>query len=321
MLLACSAAATAFGVPDVVNQVSQDSYRCYLDDQLYTHLGDSRGYYGAQHDAAQTNILNFFQTFGLAASLDPFYYSGRQFDNVVGVHWGATRPDDIYVVGAHFDSAETPGADDNGSGVAGVLEAARVLSSYDFQATLVFIAFDMEERGLLGSGAYAAEHAGDNIEGMVSLDMIAYNPDRSDRAWVYGRTASDPIKNSLAQAASLYGGLHPSIGGDVPYSDQASFEAYGFQASLLIEYSVWSNPYYHKAADSVDTPNYIDYLYATKMTRATVGYLAGAAGLVPEPGSLTALGSGLVCLVVLVRRRRVQCGSAGASPCHRVLGS
>lgn len=78
-----------------------------------------------------------------------------------------------------YDTAPgSPGAWDNASGVAGVLEAARVLSHCHFEATLVFIAFDREEEGRKGSDACAEEHRNDSIRGVICLDEIAYRPYR-----------------------------------------------------------------------------------------------------------------------------------------------
>jgi Zn-dependent M28 family amino/carboxypeptidase len=298
-VLTLSSVAAAQSVQDIVNQVSQGSYTDFLDNSLYTHTGDDRGW-GAEHDLAQTNIYNAFVGDGLTASLHAFSYSGDTYYNVVGVLPGAVHPDNIFIVGAHYDSVSNPGADDNASGAAGVMEAARVLSQYSFEATLIFIAFDREEQGLIGSNAYATDHAGDNILGMISLDMIAYNYLGGNAADIYGRAASDPVKNALADAVALYGGgITTTLNGAFDASDHAPFEWQGFDACLLIE--EWGNPYYHQQADTVDTPNYIDYAFATNMVRGTVGYLATAAVLVPEPGTVVLVALGLLALV---RRKR-----------------
>jgi hypothetical protein len=297
LLPGLSSTAAGLSVGDVVSQVSQTSYRDYLDNTLYTHLGDDRGF-GAQHDLARDNIYSEFERFKLNPSLQSFSYSGSTYYNVVGVHPGTTHPENIYIVGAHFDSVNNPGADDNASGMSGVLEAARVLSNYIFEATMVFIAFDREEQGLVGSSAYAQQHSGDNILGMISLDMIAYNPSSSNQARIYGRNdSSAAIKQGLAEAISLYGnGLSSVDSGRLDASDHAPFENLGFPACLLIEYNVWNNPYYHKSTDSVDTPDYIDYAFATNMVSSTVGFLADSAVLIPEPATLLLLALGSVIL-------------------------
>lgn len=288
-------------VQDIVNQVSQETYSYYLDDVLYTHLGDNREW-GPEHDLAQSNIYGEFEGFGLDTNLHPFEYGGSTYYNVVGAHYGTVRPDDIYILGAHYDSKNGPGADDNASGTAGIMEAARVLSQYEFEATLIFIGFDREEQDLVGSTAYAQDHSDDDILGMVSMDMISYNNSGSDMARIYGRDSSEPLKESLAEAISLYGnGLSSVDSGVIGRSDHEPFQDEGFQACLLIEYDVWDNIYYHTLNDSVDMPNYIDYAFATNMVRSAVGLFATSAVLIPEPATFLLLSLGSL---FLLRRRR-----------------
>lgn len=290
-------ALAALSVQEIVSEVSQTTYTNYLDNVLYTHLGDDRGF-GPEHDLARANIYSQFGGLGLSTSLHPFEYSGDTYYNVVGTHYGTIRPEDIYIVGAHYDSVDNPGADDNASGTAGVMEAARVLSQYEFEATLIFIGFDREEQGLSGSTAYAQDHSNDDILGMVSLDMIAYNGSGLNKARIHGRDSSVQLKQSLADAISLYGnGLSCEDSGRRDASDHAPFEAEGFQACLLIEYDVLDNPYYHGLNDSVDTLNYIDYVFATNMVSSTVGFLATAAVPIPEPAALLLLGLGGIALL------------------------
>ena len=276
----------------IVNQVSQSSYQNYLDNQLYTHLGQDRGtpvdghwYFGAAHDAARANIQKAFESFGLVTRLDAFDPgfgpgNGSNYVNVVGQITGTTRPNDVYIVGAHYDSVSNPGADDNASGVAGVIEAARVLSQYRFEATLRFIAFDGEETEIYGSKHYAsAKPAGENYLGMVALDMIANNRFNNEVEVVGVEGA---LTSGLVSSLSNYGGLTGVFGGQDKNSDHYSFTEKGFPAALLFERNGGSNAYYHGPSDSVDTANYIDYAYATKITQAAVGYFATQAGLVGD---------------------------------------
>ncbi len=272
-VLAAPRAVVAGPVEDLVAQINIASYRHILDDMLFTHDGNNRGY-GADHDPARQNIFDHFESLGLTTSLFGFSYNGQTYYDVVGVHEGYLRPEQIYIVGAHYDSANTPGADDNASGTACVMEIASVLASHRFEATIVFIAFDREEQGLIGSNAYATAHSSDDIRGMISADMIAFNPGGANRAAVYGRDASNPCKQALADCLTLYGGIQPVIYGAMDRSDHASFERQGFQAALLIENEWGSNPNYHRSTDSVDTPNYIDYSFAANMTRSVLGWLA-----------------------------------------------
>ncbi len=274
MAILCTPRALLAGpVDELVAQVSASTYQHYLDDLLFTHDGMERRY-GPQHDLARTNIVDHFESLGLATSLESFVYYGNTYYNVVAVHEGFVRPDEIYIVGAHYDSAGTPGADDNGSGTACVMELARIIASHRFEATIVLIAFDREEQGLKGSQAYASAHANDDIRGMISTDMIAFNPDGVNRAAVYGSTNSDPCKQALADCLTQYGGLEPVMYGVMDRSDHAPFEWQGWQAALLIENEFDLNPNYHHQTDSVDTPNYIDYEFAANMTRSVLGWLA-----------------------------------------------
>jgi Zn-dependent M28 family amino/carboxypeptidase len=302
LLIAAGPVSFAVGVDDIVNQVSQAQYRHYLDDCLYTHYGDDRGW-GPEHDLCRSFIYNELAGFGLQTTLHPFTYSGSTYYNVVAVQPGAVRPDEIYIVAGHYDSVNNPGADDNASGITGTLEAARILSHYQFEATIIYIGFDREEQGLIGSNAYATEHQDDNIMAMISMDMIAYN-NGNNSVDLYGRSTSNPLKYALRDAIWQYGnGLGVELNDAFDASDHAPFEWQGFQACLMIE--DWGNPYYHSQMDSVDTPNYIDYVLATNMTRSTVGYLATAAGLVPEPSMIGFASAGILFLAFRLRRRAI----------------
>ena len=170
-----------------------------------------------QHDMARDNIYNYFQNLGLTASLDSFSeiedFSGTvHFDpplvNVVGTKLGVSHPENVFIVGAHYDSVANPGADDNASGVAAVMELARVLSQYTFDCTLEFVAFDGEEAGLWGSFHHAEFHTvGRQVLGMISLDMIAYNQSGAghDTVSLYDADGIGNIKSSLVNAFSAYG--------------------------------------------------------------------------------------------------------------------
>lgn len=309
--VSCASVVLGQSVRSLVDLVDQASYRNYLDNRLYTRMGHNRGN-GAQHDLARDFIKSEFESFGLQTTLDPFTYSGRTYHNVVAFKPGYKRPNQYYVVGAHFDSANNPGADDNASGTAGVLEMARVMSRFRFEASVYFIAFDREEQGLIGSNDFATKNRTKDIRGMVSLDMIAYNAGGANQASIYGRTQSNGVKSGLAGALQRYGNIASTLSGQLDASDHAPFEWQGFAAALLIERNYNGNPHYHRSTDSVDTPNYIDYAYATNMTRGALGFFATEARLlptpyateyevVPEPGTLVVLAIGAA---LAIRRRR-----------------
>lgn len=100
----------------------------------------------------------------------------RTSENVIGIKRGTTKPDEILVVGGHLDSVPfAPGANDNASGVAAMLEVARLLADVPTARTVHFVAFGAEEVGLLGSDYYARNRAGTKI-GMINLDMVGDGP-------------------------------------------------------------------------------------------------------------------------------------------------
>jgi len=312
------AAAPAATVQDVVNQVSQTQYTHYLSDSdfLYTHTGQSRAAGTSQHDLAKTNIYNTLNSFGLSTAIESGTYGSYAYSNVVATLTGTLHPEQVYVVGAHYDSVSCPGADDDASGVAGILEAARVLSQYQFSATIKFIAFDREENGMVGSYGYVATHASENVLGMISMDMIAFNfvnPTYYNKAWVYysSSLASQAVCQDLANALTTYTDIVPAVN-KMGSSDHVPFDAYG--SALLIEGAMtkgaYANPYYHKTTDAIEstytydgeTYHYIDYAYAVKMTCGAVGYLAAKAQLVPEPAAIVMLLVGAFAYAVFRRK-------------------
>ncbi|WP_295430476.1 M20/M25/M40 family metallo-hydrolase [uncultured Thiodictyon sp.] len=191
-LLALAAALMLAGTPvraspsvsGMLAELSLTDYQGYVEHLV--SLGTR--YYGTQGNTAATDYVGqVFSGFGLATREHLFTLDGYQLANVEATLPGLVRPDDIVIIGAHFDSianrtpgdpsaTNAPGADDNASGTAGVLEIASVLSRYQFAQTIRFIGFNAEEQGMIGSQRYAqaAKDAGDNIVAMVDRDMIGY---------------------------------------------------------------------------------------------------------------------------------------------------
>ncbi len=160
-----------------------------------------------------------------------------------------------------------------------MLEIARVLAPYDFEATIRFIAFDAEEAGRCGSRAYATAHQSDRILGVINFDMIAYNGGTS-QVRVINR-AYAPLMDDMAAALGLYGqGVTPLVVVAFGGTDADSFVYWGFPAFCLFE--PLGNPNYHSLTDSVDTPAYIDYTYAWNITRSAAGLAAAKAVLLPS---------------------------------------
>lgn len=256
------------------------TYRHYLQDLLYARLGDDRGF-GSEHDLARDNIVEVLSSFDLVVELEPFPYNDLTYYNVVATQLGTEFPDEVYVVGAHFDSANNPGADDNGSGTAVVMEVARVISQHRSARTIRYVLFDREEQGLRGSKAFVADHADEAILMAVTADMIGH--DSGDYAMnIYGRSTSANVVNGVADAIDTYGdGLDAFVNlGDFGFSDHASFESAGIPACVIIERCYSCNPYYHTLNDAVDVePDYIDYPMIEDLLRSVVGYLVDEFGI------------------------------------------
>lgn len=182
--------------------------------------------------------------------------------NVVGTKIGITNPDEIYIICGHFDATsenpylDAPGADDNGSGTAAVLEAARILNPYPFGATIKFIGFSGEEQGLLGSAVYAesASIHGLDIRGVLNLDMIGYLDDPNFDFNITSNSNSESLADLFVIACTTYTSLTPYkiIDPSAVYSDHASFWTYGYKALEGAERdgTQW-NPYYHTTGDTL----------------------------------------------------------------------
>ncbi|MBU0640065.1 MAG: M28 family peptidase, partial [Planctomycetes bacterium] len=259
----------------VADQADQTTYVHYHADLLYTHDGDDRGRFGPEHDLARDNICAIFADLGLDVEYHGFWFGGSQYFNVVATLVGTAHPEQQYIVGAHYDSKNNPGADDDASGVAALLELARILARYESEYTIVFITFDLEELGKIGSTAYVDDHLSDDIQAMIALDMIAWDCG-SFATRVHGNAI--PLRDTLAAALDEYGdGLDAIPSYPVSNSDHAPFQDAGFAAVLVIEELFRQNPCYHQPCDSIDTPDYINYELALAHVRGVAGYLADAA--------------------------------------------
>jgi len=140
-----------------------------------------------------------------------YEYWGVYWKNVIATIPGLDYPNKVYIVCAHFDSKSekrlvyAPGADDNASGCAAVLEVARVLSSYHFKHTIKFIFFSREENGQNGSRAYirSINPNEEKIIGVINIDMIAFGSDKEDIDLVT-RPKHRWIVNYVNQIGKLY---------------------------------------------------------------------------------------------------------------------
>lgn len=205
--------------------------------------------------------------------IDSFYheFSGvlKSCQNVVARKTGSVYPDHHIVVGAHRDAvAASPGADDNGTGTAAVLEIARALADVDVDVTIDFVLFDAEEIGLYGSWEYASRAfvQGEQIICMLNMDMIGHLTNSSEANLFYGNGTYYPLL--WDQIADSLVGIHGILAGTSGGSDHYPFHQLGWPAVFLAERNF--STVYHSARDST---SYVNFDYFTRMTK---GMLATA---------------------------------------------
>lgn len=234
-----------------------------------------------------------------------FTDNGRSFRNVIATRRGLRLPHERVIVLAHYDTvAVSPGADDNASGVAVLLETARLLAEISFERTIHFIGVSLEEnetgddpcsgtRGSRALAAYARENRW-NIEGVLVLESVAYAgedvqqsvpenitipvPEVGNFIAVIGNQRSQEICDVFVQAAERHQPdlLHvvltvPENGEMLPdcrRSDHAPFWDEGFKAIMLTDTTNFRNPHYHLPTDTLETLN---PEFAARVCCATAG--------------------------------------------------
>ncbi len=281
-------------VPDLeglVAQIEQDSLVSYVE-ALQAFNGRLAG--SASNEAARDWIASEFYSFGYdSVVIDSFVenLSGYPTDcqNVIAYKVGTTLPDHHIIIGAHRDAVEgSPGADDNGSGTAAVLELARVFKDIDTDLTMIFVLFDAEEWGLYGSYHYVEDASanGDNIIYMFNLDMIGHYENSNQAKLFHGNLIG---KTLLCQhiADSLLGfDAEPS--GSSGGSDHYPFQQYGYEATFLFEY-IFSTVY-HSPQDSTTYMNF-DYMHKMVQLGAATVYSVDFSYL-PDPALDIQIGGG-----------------------------
>ncbi|MEN8225042.1 MAG: M20/M25/M40 family metallo-hydrolase [Bacteroidota bacterium] len=251
-----------------------------LSGEVPVMIGGSQYTLETRHSSTTFNplaaqwIKEQFEAMGLSTE---YHYFNSNGENVVATITGSEYPDQQYIICAHYDDMPpgnlAPGADDNASGVVGVLEAARLLKDFDLKYTLKFIAFDEEEQGLIGSYAYAGEASsnGDDILGVLNLDMIAYESNGDMEMSLSTNAQSTPFTNDYTSVLATYGldltYNYISIGA----SDHSPFWNNGYQAILAIEDWDDFNAYYHTVNDLFDNCN---IPYFKQMVQSAVATMA-----------------------------------------------
>lgn len=258
-------------------------------------------------EAAGDYITDQFRGAGLVVHPHVFQAFGHRNRNIVASFRDRTgkrahRP--LLILAAHYDTvAQSPGADDNASGVAVMLEAARRLVDLDRPGPWGFIGFAQEEQHCLGSTLYAikARRSGLPIQGMIALECVGYAshkpgsqqrlreipvaiPDLGNFLGVVSNPEAAALKRRFEVTAArfvsdlpLVSFMVPDAGHGLPdtrRSDHAPFWDAGYPALMLTDTANFRNPWYHHPGDRLET---LDLPYMVKVTKAIVAFMAEAA--------------------------------------------
>jgi Zn-dependent M28 family amino/carboxypeptidase len=238
-------------------------------------------------EQARDYIIDYFARYGAKPREETYTASGKKVSNIIAEIPGTDNPDAIVLVGAHYDTIEdTPGADDNTSGVAALLEIYRLLSARRYKKTVRFVAFTLEEppffsTELMGSMVNAANcrRRRDEIELMVCLEMVGYASRRCRQDYplnhkhneypVYGNYISVISLPSNAECVYLwkksyneharhkiYEYIGPASIPGMDLSDHMSFIRAGYPAIMISDTGFYRNKNYHSPDDTVDTINF-----------------------------------------------------------------
>ena len=287
-----------------------------IEERLYQHVDRLAGLIGPRHlgipkslAAAATYIERQLTEYGYSVERQTYIARGHEVANIVVEVLGKKHPDEIVVLGAHYDTvATTPGADDNASADAVLLEVARLMARQPFKRTVRFVAFPCEEpphfyTGEMGSQVYASScrSKGEQIVGMLCLEMVGYFSNEKG-----SQTAPPAIPKFIRWALPRRGNFLAAVGNlrswklawrfrrgfkgktrfplfsiclpesinDIRLSDNSSFWDQGYPALMLTDTSYLRNPNYHLASDTVDT---LDYKCMANIVLGTLGGMAAIA--------------------------------------------
>jgi Zn-dependent M28 family amino/carboxypeptidase len=275
-----------------VNTTEISSRARKVVEVLARNFPSRNGLYAGNLSRAAEFIENEFLSLGMEVESQAYGTYSTRVKNLIVEKRGRNIEKPWIIIGAHYDTViDTPGADDNASGVAGLLELARLLRGYPNERTIQFVAFTLEEppyfyTAKMGSRMYAKRLKVDGIRVhlMISLEMIGYGGDHLKQSYPfplmrtlgrYPRTGNFigivgnvrtrrrvvAVKQAMRQACAI-GVESLSAPGFIPplsLSDHSSFWKYGYPALMITDTAFLRNPNYHNQGDTDDTLNY-DFL-------------------------------------------------------------
>lgn len=311
----CSIVSYGQSIQDIINKVDLDRLTLTINEftgeQTTTVDGSTVTILNRQqanNDLAGDYLVERFEALNnLTIEDQSFNSNGR---NIIATQLGKTNPNDIYIVCAHYDTVADYCADDNATGTAAVLEIARILSEQCLENTIIYALWDEEEIGLRGSAHYAdiAAANGDNILGVLNMDMIGYDgnnpgtPGDNNFDIDYRNIAgSAAMKDDIVLVSNTYSfDLNVvEVNPGTTFSDHASFWFAGngttdaFSAVLVGEN--WENndetPFYHTSEDRAST---LDFQYFNEIVKLVTAYMATKGGLVAVDNTVTVTATSLM---------------------------
>ena len=263
-------------------------------ERLAGEIGERNVFHPHALHRAEAYINQTFTGQGYEVLKQEYEVRSVRCANLVANKIGRSRPGEIILVGAHYDSVlGSPGANDNGSGVAALLEIARLLRPLEMRRSVRFVAFVNEEppffySGQQGSQLYADEmkRRDEDIRLMLSLETMGYfsdrpgsqsypplfrffYPDQANFIALVSNLSSRKAMHRLAKAfrtTSDFPLEHVATFSFVPgvdWSDHRSFWRHGYRALMVTDTAFYRYPYYHSAGD---TPDKIDYQRLAEVT-------------------------------------------------------
>ena len=280
----------------MMDQVNMDSLQATVQ-----HLQDygSRIWNSDNAFAASDWIAGRMASYGLeveqqAFNANTWMGSGAAGPNVIGIQRGTLYPDTYVVCGSHFDSfsyeamyggGTAPGADDNATGVASVLESVRIMSQYEFEYSIVYCAYGCEEMGLYGSEAYASrcQQQGMDIIGYFNNDMNGYlYGDEIHIDLIYPNSV-EPIGTYYMNVANIYFPDMPvrHVNFNEGDSDHTSFNNHGYMGIYPFEDYQNYSPYIHTPNDVIGT-SVTSFAMSQRYCQMNIGCLTEIANPVGE---------------------------------------
>ena len=274
-------------VEEMVALVSQARVTSHV--QTLQDFGTRYTYTQGNTDAGNW-LCDYFGGLGVEVERHEFTYGSQTEENIIGRIPGLTHPDEIIIISGHFDCTSqqpntlAPGADDDASAIAAVLEAADIFKDFLFERTIEFIAYNAEEQGRRGSIAVANDYlaAGKNIVAVVNADMIGYWPTGWGRDLdVAYEPNSEWLADQVISACNRYVQIpiakHLS---GACRDDHYSFTTRGISAVTNMD--CWdahnggpeSTPHYHRTTDTISTLNLPCMTQAIQVSVASVAELA-----------------------------------------------